>query len=192
MHSREVLIEASEHLHYEVWMLRLTAHRLAKVASGGPSHDQSTQYAFTHTTHVEVSMYSSNAPITPPSDEEVDVSRVNSDIESFALHLRAILDFFCKPMDEARPGDLLAEHFFAEPEIWRKSRPFISTNDLESIRRRVGKEIAHLTQARLFLTIPQKLWPFLELKRYALDAADAFVKTVDQTLLSDKWKPQSA
>jgi hypothetical protein len=32
MHSREALIEASNHLHYEVWMLRLASYRLEQFA----------------------------------------------------------------------------------------------------------------------------------------------------------------
>jgi hypothetical protein len=95
-------------------------------------------------------------------------------------------------VDAAGSGDLLAEHFFADPATWRAARPPLSDQDLTSVRDRVGKEIAHLTETRLILATPNLLWPYLELKSYALDAVDAFTSTVDHVLLSDRWKAKSA
>jgi hypothetical protein len=192
MRSHEVLIEASGHLHYEVWMLRLASFRLEQFVKTSSGNAAFGEHAFTHTTHIEVSVYSSNAPIVPPSDAESQAARVNSDIESFTVHLRALLDFFYIAADKARADDIIAEHFFQDPEDWYRVRPQLSDSKLTSIRDRVGKEIAHLTYKRLFLTTPQKLWPFLELKTVVLDALQAFLGNVDPSLLSERWKAQSA
>jgi hypothetical protein len=190
--SRDVLIEASEHLNYEAWMLRLASYRLERFVEASSPLSASTEHAVTHTSHVEVSIYSSDFPTTPPSEAESEAARVNSDIESFTVHLRALLDFFYTAPDKARPDDILAEHFFHDPQVWYRARPELSEARLKSIRNRIGKEIAHLTYKRLFLTTPQKLWPFLDLKTVALDAVKAFLENIDPSLLSDRWKDQSA
>ena len=192
MKSKDLLLEASDHLNYEVWMLRLTSYRLAQVAESSPAENGPFLHTVTHTSHVEVSIYSSNAPITAPSEDEEHVARVNADIESFAIHLRALLDFFYMPPEKARSDDILAEHFFTDPQLWREARPQLSEQELAAIRERVGKEIAHLTYRRLFLTEPEKLWPFIDLKRTALDALEAFLENVDRSLLSERWRIQSA
>ena len=192
MRSREELIEASDHLHYEVWMLRISSYQLEKFADELPQGSESGLHAYTQTSHVTVSIYSSNAPVTPPSDSESKTAQINAHVESFAIHLRSLLDFFYLNPKKAHKEDVLAEHYFDNPQDWYEKRPVIPDDELANIKARVGTEIAHLSYKRLLLSDADKLWPFIDLKLYVLNALKEFLLLVDANLLSDHWKDQSS
>ena len=192
MRTREELIEASDHLHYEIWMMRISSYQLEMYAKEIAKSDTNGLTAYTHTSHVTISIYSSNAPITPPSNSESKTAEINAHVESFAIHLRSLLDFFYLDPKIAHKEDVLAEHYFDNPKDWYKVRPTISEGELISIKSRVGTEIAHLSYKRLLLSVADKLWPFIELKSYVLNALKEFLLMVDASLLSDRWKDQSS
>jgi hypothetical protein len=191
MRSTEELIEASEHLNYEIWMLRLSSYQIEMFAKDLSQSDEPGYSAYTHTTHVTTSIYSSNDPFIPPSDAEFKAVQINAHLESFAIHLRSLLDFFYIDPKNAHKEDILAEHYFYNPQVWYYKRPDISDADLEEIKARVGTEIAHLSYKRLLLSEPDKLWPFIELKLFVLEALKVFLIEVDHDLLSKTWKEQS-
>jgi len=82
-------------------------------------------------------------------------------IESFAIHLRNLIDFFypAKVFDT----DVLAEDFFVARAL-PKNFPVLSVS-LESARNRASKEVSHLTTERIAGTPPKKSWPVAELSR---------------------------
>lgn len=86
----------------------------------------------------------------------------NAFLESFVIHARVLLQFL---YDETpRPDDVIAEDFFKDPSAWRSSRPAM-TALLSTVRRRVGKEAAHLTYARQVVNPEDKPWEFLSIAR---------------------------
>jgi hypothetical protein len=82
----------------------------------------------------------------------------NALLESFTVHSRLLLDFFFD--DKPRHDDeVVADDFFGCEGKWpgmRGTMPPI----LQTVDRRVGKEVAHLTYSRLDVTPDEKLWTF--------------------------------
>src|SRR4051812_11520484 len=84
----------------------------------------------------------------------------NAILESFTVHARVLLDFLYAEKPQA--DDVIADDFFTDPETWRQIRGDMAPA-LQKVNRRVGKEIAHLTYARLEVTPEIKGWSFLEI-----------------------------
>ena len=94
-------------------------------------------------------------------------------LESFTIHLRAVIDFLWPPAN-LRSDDATARDFFAEPDDWSAvSPPFPDV--LEPTKLRTGKEIAHLTYTRLEVTRDAKRWDFIAMANAALAALRVFV-----------------
>ena len=83
----------------------------------------------------------------------------NALLESFVIHYRALLDFFYA---NPRRDDVSANHYFDSVDGWPKLRP-PETEVLKTSRKRAGKEIAHLTYARLDVTPETKGWRFRQI-----------------------------
>jgi hypothetical protein len=146
------LREASNHLHYEVWMLSSLANG---IASGIPGQ----------------------GPIA------------NALLESFVIHVRAIMDFLYADCPQA--DDVIAEDFFDNSEQWTKIRPALSQT-LSQAKRRAGKEVAHLTYARLDVTPETKSWPFVQITNEVSTVINAFFQNVPKDKLGSQWKTNKA
>ncbi len=100
-------------------------------------------------------MCGSGAGLGAPS--AADVTRLNNVlIESFAVHLRNVVDFLY--LDSPKPTDVVAADFF-DPGVWERLRPVI-TATLQAARVRANKEVAHLTTQRITGSPPEKAWDF--------------------------------
>jgi len=104
----------------------------------------------------------------------------NAALESFTLHARALLDFLYAEKPQA--GDVIAEDYFDEPSQWLTVRPE-KTETLKVIHKRVGKEVAHLTYARLEVTAEAKQWPFIQIAKEINTVFDAFLNNVAKNRL---------
>ena len=109
----------------------------------------------------------------------------NALLESFVTHARNGIDFFYA--DNPKPDDVIAEDFFSAPGQWEQYRPALSQTLLQA-KHRAGKELAHLTYARLDVTPETKPWPFLQIAREIADLIALFVKHVPLGNLSSEWK----
>lgn len=103
-------------------------------------------------------------------------------IESFAVHLRNIIDFLY--LDRPKPSDVVATDFF-EPGRWQGLRPAIS-GTLETARVRANKEIAHLTTDRITGNPPNKAWDFASLATEIKPLMRLVTKNALATRLSSK------
>ena len=74
-----------------------------------------------------------------------DVSLVAWDgvLGSWTVHARKLIDFIERPAERAWPDDILADDFVPPDSAWPEVRPRLL--DQDELRRRIGKEIAHLT-----------------------------------------------
>lgn len=81
-------------------------------------------------------------------------------LESFAIHLRNLIDFFYTQPGNARHDDLVAAHFFDSPGAWNLGQIPKSLNEA---RERANKEISHITYKRKGAMDPTKPWPVAEL-----------------------------
>jgi len=105
----------------------------------------------------------------------------NALLESFVIHLRALIDFFY-PSQSPKPDDILAAEYFADPTRWDAVRPACSET-LRSARARAHKEIAHLTYARLDVTPDEKPWQFVQIAEEMRGLMQLFSSETGQRLL---------
>ena len=109
----------------------------------------------------------------------------NALMESFVIHLRVLLDFFYT--DKTEQDDIIAAHFFIDPEIWKKARPDKTPLLLEA-EKRANKEVAHLTYTRLDKTPEQKNWEFLLILSDVNKVKEAFLNILPpRHLLGERW-----
>jgi len=84
----------------------------------------------------------------------------NALLESFAIHVRALIGFFYS--ENQRSDDIVADDFFPNSNDWKNKRS-IKTEILDKAKKRADKEVAHLTYTRLDVTPKQKPWEFLKI-----------------------------
>lgn len=109
----------------------------------------------------------------------------NAMLESFVIHVRSIMYFLYS--ERPKPDDVIAENFFDEPVQWKKIRPNLSSL-LSNVKRRVGKEVVHLTYHRLNITPEAKQWNFIEITHEISNVMKVFLENVEQEKLGEKWK----
>ncbi|MBK9928198.1 MAG: hypothetical protein IPP66_23265 [Anaerolineales bacterium] len=108
----------------------------------------------------------------------------NSLLESFAIHVRALIGFFYS--DNPRPDDIIAEDFFENDNEWKNIRPVI-TEILINAKKRADKEIAHLTYNRLDITPEQKPWEFIRIFSNLQAPIKIFLENASTDLLGSSW-----
>jgi len=111
----------------------------------------------------------------------------NALLESFIIHIRAVIDFLYA--DRPQANDVIAEDFFNTPEQWTKIRPMLSSL-LSQAKRRAGKEVAHLTYARLDVTPATKPWPFVQIADEITSVVNIFLQNVPKEELGSHWKKE--
>ena len=109
---------------------------------------------------------------------------INSLLEIFVIHVRGLMDFFYA--DRPKPDDVLAADFFSSPVEWETVRPPCSET-LSLAKKRAGKEIAHLTYARLAVTPENKSWQFIEVTAEVQKVMEVFLKHVAPEKLGTDW-----
>ena len=92
-------------------------------------------------------------------------------LESFAIHLRNLIDFLYTQPGKARNDDLVAADFFDSPDAWD---PGAIPKSLEDARERANKEISHITYKRKGATDPTKPWPVADLFNQIQSVAQKF------------------
>jgi hypothetical protein len=109
----------------------------------------------------------------------------NAFLESFTIHTRGLLQFLF-PSDP-KPDDVLAEDYFDTPDEWLKVRGDLP-EPLSVVNRRVGKEIAHLTYARLDVTTETKGWNIPVIWAAVLRVMQTFAKNAPRDRLGPSWQ----
>ena len=120
-------------------------------------------YSGEHLFH-ELNMFWQLAGIIPKMDRGFMLSAL---LESFALHLRNLIDFFYNRT--APKNYVIARHFFDLPSNWTPN----ITPKLGKACTRANEEVSHLTQGRKSGDTPDKLWDaaglFKEIETVAKD-----------------------
>jgi hypothetical protein len=104
----------------------------------------------------------------------------NAALESFALHARTLLDFLYA--ENLQTDDVIAEDYFDESSQWLTVRPE-KTETLNMIRKKVGKQIAHLTYTRLKVTTEDRQWLFIQIASEINTIFDVFLNNVAENRL---------
>jgi hypothetical protein len=107
--------------------------------------------------------------------ESVDLARVlrNVVVESFAIHLRNLVDFLY-PGKYVHNTDVLADHFF--PHEKRPAAFPSLPPELQTARQRAHKQVSHLTTGRLKEGDPGKGWATSSLVSETLSVLVEFVE----------------
>ena len=134
--------------------------------------------------HYEVSMFLSLTSVLAERTFDEDVIK-NATLESFAIHIRAIMDFLYP--SNPRRDDVLAEDFFDSPEQWWNIQPQLSEL-LKNAKRRADKEVVHLTFARLDVTDETKPWSFIKIAKEIMNIFDTFIENVPKDRLGENWQ----
>lgn len=92
-------------------------------------------------------------------------------LESLAIHLRNLIDFFYTEPADARNDDVVAGHFFADPNTWM---PGPMPKSLQEARERANKEVSHITYKRKAAADPTKPWPVADLFKEIHTVAQKF------------------
>lgn len=103
----------------------------------------------------------------------------NALLECFTIHLRALIDFLWDP-EKLRGDDAIASDFFRSAKVWEEVRPEFPL-DLEPARGRTGKEIAHLTYARMTVTTETKGWDVAKMTAAIVPVLTLFVEKADRS-----------
>lgn len=97
-------------------------------------------------------------------------------LESWVVHLRNLINFFCRPRDR---DDVIAEDFFDNPAAWSRSE----SKTLETARLRADKELSHITQKRKDADDKDRSWKVAGLSREVWDIATKFSSQASQAKL---------
>lgn len=113
----------------------------------------------------------------------------NALLESFVIHVRNVLDFLYN--DHPQSDDVVAQDFFPSAKAWVKIRPRLSEL-LSTAKKRAGKEVVHLTYARLDVTPDTKPWPFVAIANEVASVMKVFSDSVPEDKLGSRWAKQPA
>src|SRR3989339_277146 len=102
-------------------------------------------------------------------------------VESYAIHLRNLINFFYPP-NKIRDTDVCAKDFFIEEATWSKERPELSIT-LKGARERADKEVSHLTTLRKYANDNDKKWDIKPLACEIIQVFDLFCKYADKVEL---------
>ncbi len=154
----------------------------------GKKPDHQLRGIFEHLAY-EVQMFAETAEVLStwgalrdPTDEQRVI--VNALLESFTIHTRSLLDFLYSP-SRPKGDDVVAEDFFDDPKVWYRQRP-AKSDLLKGVHKRVAKEVAHLTYARIGITPEAKQWQF---NAIAVELVQVFQKFAN-LLPADLTKPK--
>jgi hypothetical protein len=140
--------------------------------------DAELQAASNHLYYEIWMLISAAEAILPNMDDAI---LKNALLESFAIHVRALIDFFFPP-SSAKPTDVLCTDFTATASYSSTLPP-----KLTEVRNRVHKEVAHLTYDRQLVSEEAKKWNLGIILSEMLPIAKAFVDNLPSYLLGDRW-----
>jgi hypothetical protein len=135
--------------------------------------------------------------------ERVPQWQHNAHLESFAIHARALVQFFYDgrtggyPESASRRGarryrNAYADDFF-DDATWKRSRPKPKPEALRTVDSRVAQEIAHLTYNRATVAEEAKSWRYGTIFLDVARTVHAFLRVVPRahvvdTFLEDAWQ----
>jgi hypothetical protein len=117
-----------------------------------------------------------------PRDDGFPLSAL---LESFAIHLRNLVDFFYTQPVNARNDDLVAADFFDPPSAWN---PGGIPKSLADARERANKEVSHITYRRKSGSDPTKPWPVSDLFDEVYAVSTEFAAAASSTKLHPRVK----
>lgn len=81
----------------------------------------------------------------------------NALVESFAIHIRNLYEFFYNDVGDSKKDTILATHYLDDPRAYRQKRT--PKEEISFVQKKANKEIAHLTYERTKIDAIDKRWP---------------------------------
>jgi hypothetical protein len=181
------LQKVSDHLFYEFWMFK----QLAKILKESIT-EETLLKPITHTTKPDTYVSTTHStgidkPYKIGSNEEKARVINNAILEAFAIHFRALFDFFYIDKKKGKyQDDVIVSDFFDDPKHWKDHRPNLDEQELGRLRDRVNKEIAHLTIHRNFVVT--KDWKIDYILENMNLLIEKFRELVPDKYLGERWK----
>jgi hypothetical protein len=120
-----------------------------------------------------------------PGESDAAIRLRNALIESFAVHVRCLGDFLWNDRTgDTRVDDDAFAADFCEPDEWDRKRARLVWARLEKVaqRRRIGREIVHLTYNRISGSPAVKVWEMAEIMGELAAGLAAFAEIADDRL----------
>lgn len=114
-----------------------------------------------------------------------DTYSTNMALESFLFHARNLREFFYS--ETKRPDDARAYEFVKNKGEWEQLKPE-ETDSIKEVKRRSGKELAHLTYKRFYGTPPRKRWECGEVATDLLKLVKLFLGHLPSKYMSDRLR----
>ena len=108
----------------------------------------------------------------------------NALTESFVVHARNLLHFLFP--ERPHDTDILAEHFFDEPERWYSLRGTMPA-DLKAVRVRANKQMARIAYDRLEAVGEERRWEYLGILYVIVALVELFAQNAKSDLLHPNW-----
>jgi len=165
MPEKEDIIKASDHLFYEIKQLDALAQILVYIRTLDINH----------------------GGLENKSQKSIHIEAIkNAVLEAFLMHTRSILDFLFTE-ESKNKDDVLSLHFLERKEDIKEMKKIrskiISEKEYHSIKRRINKEIVHLTYYRINIDEIDKRWEYLKIRDIVLRACLVCYKFSNKDLL---------
>jgi hypothetical protein len=169
----DLLAYSDEHVSYEVWMFFEMVSALS-TPTARPSWNPTTTLPTSASTTAPTVVFS-NPSLGIPNNHAI--ATINALTESFTTHLRNLIDFLFEPPDKT---DVAAADFCA-PGSWNPGL----TPTLKQAKRRVNKELAHLTTGRTSGS-SHRQWDVVALAGELKPVLQDFIAKADKAKLSPR------
>lgn len=154
---------ADEHLLYEIWMTSALTERMSR--------------------HAAIFGEGFSASDDLLADRSLELSGRNADIESFATHLRILVQFLYASKPKA--SDVIAANYFDRKSDWTGVRP-VRPKSLMVVNQRVPVEIGHLGFGRL--QRKDKTWPYESMWLDLATVIGVFLDKVPEGRVSSEFR----
>lgn len=163
-----------EHFIYEVEMLCFS---FARIIDSKQIDEEPAQYSL-HSTSI------STPWVAQHGEQANDANNINMALETFLLHARNLKEFFYND-NKRYDTDARAWDFLEDKNLWQKLRP-AEMGSMIQIRKRAGKELAHLSYKRIYGTPPEKNWNIGEILSELLKVVDIFLDHLSPKYFGDR------
>jgi hypothetical protein len=118
-------------------------------------------------------------------DGRTNVAVENALVESFGMHVRALIEFLYTDSPK-RPDDGIAADLVSDVGMWTDEREAMPAA-LSDAKRRADKEIAHVTLSRSRLADEARTWATGQVYAQVMEVVKAFVTCVDPATVVPDW-----
>jgi len=138
--------------------------------------------------HYEILMFDFTSRMLRKQSIRSNQLILNTFLESWLVHLRNLLDFFYTDISKRYKDDVLARDFVKNARNYKKDRA--KFRDLKQIKKKIAKQLAHLTYHRSKYNNKTRLWNFNKYSKEIFLTIFSFYDCLPKN--KKRWKAFSA